>query len=99
MLVAADVAIITMHIVRYRLVLRPCLGGPGDDRDRQLLLRRSLGPHFFFTFNCIGVRLYIFHWPFNWLCLVLYFSQLLVGLYYFFHLLVSLYVGRMNRCR
>jgi hypothetical protein len=39
--VAADVDIITMHIVRYRLVLRPCLGGPGDDRDRQLLLRST----------------------------------------------------------
>jgi hypothetical protein len=41
LLVAADVDIITMHIVRYRLVLRPCLGGPGNDRDRQLLLRTS----------------------------------------------------------
>jgi hypothetical protein len=41
MLVAADVDISTMHIVRYRLVMRPCLGGPGDDRDRQLLLRTS----------------------------------------------------------
>jgi hypothetical protein len=41
MLVAADVDIIRMHIVRYRLVLRPCLSGPGDDRDRQLLLRTT----------------------------------------------------------
>jgi hypothetical protein len=41
MLVEVDVDIITMHIVRYRLVLRPCLGGPGDDRDRHLLLRTS----------------------------------------------------------
>jgi hypothetical protein len=39
LLVAADVDIIRIHTVRYtRLVLRPCLGGPGDDRDRQLLL-------------------------------------------------------------